>query len=98
MATKRMKMRQPATVSDQVRSILTNCGVTRYRIAQATGVQQSTLSYFVSGQRGLSLDALDRIGAYLDLRVSLPPAKRSKAILEGHRTKKGKHGQHQPRA
>ena len=58
-----------AKMSDQLRRIIDECGATRYRIAQETNIDEATLSRFMSGERGLSMKALDRIGKYLDLEV-----------------------------
>jgi transcriptional regulator with XRE-family HTH domain len=56
-------------VSDQVRRLVGSCGVSRYRLAQSSGLSESTLSFFMSGERRLSGKALDRLGETLDLRV-----------------------------
>jgi len=58
------------TLSEQLRDAIEKAGVSRYEIAKATGVSQSTLSKFVLGTRpGLSFDAMDRIGEYLGLMI-----------------------------
>jgi len=56
-------------VSDQIRAILKSCGRTRYAIAKATGISEATLSKFATGQRGLPMKTLDRLGEYLGLQV-----------------------------
>jgi len=56
-------------LSDQLRAAVRNCGETRYAIAKATGIDQSTLSRFVNGERGLSMDAMDTLGEYLGLEL-----------------------------
>ena len=68
-----------STLSEQLRDAIQKAGVSRYEIAKATGVSQSTLSKFVLGTRpGLSFDAMDRIGKYLGLEiVKKQPKKRS---------------------
>lgn len=68
-----------ATVSDQLRRAMVRSGMSRYEIAKLTGVEQSSLSRFFSGQRGLSQDAIDAICALLGLRlVAGKPRKRGK--------------------
>lgn len=64
-------------VSDQFRIVIDSCGVTRYRISQETGIAEATLSNFMAGKCGLSMKALDRLGEYLDLEVTLKRKKRS---------------------
>ena len=57
-------------MSEQLRDAIEKAGVSRYEIAKATGVSQSTLSKFVLGTRpGLSFDSMDRIGEYLGLVI-----------------------------
>ena len=64
MATKRTKK-----MTDQVRQAIDNSGLSRYRIAQDTGIDESTLGKFFHGTRGLSLDNLDLLCKYLGLRI-----------------------------
>ena len=46
-------------LTDQLRQAIDDSGLTRYRIAQETGISESTLSKFYLGQRGLSMEALN---------------------------------------
>ena len=62
--TKRVK-----TVTEQVRMAIETSGQTRYAIWKATGIDQAQLSRFMVGERGLSLDALDRLCAHLGLEL-----------------------------
>lgn len=59
-----------STLSQQIREAILQADVSRYEIARETGVGQPALSRFVHGERGLSLDALDRIGLYLGLSIT----------------------------
>ena len=43
--------------------------MTRYEIAKRTGIQQSALSRFMAGERGLSTLTLDKLVELLDLEV-----------------------------
>lgn len=74
MTTKRTKK-----MTDQIRQAIDDSGITRYRIAQDTGIDESTLAKFYNGTRGLSLDNLDLLCGYLKLRVVLD-----------HKVKKGR--------
>ena len=58
-------------VSDQLRSIIDDCGLSRYEIAKRTGIDAAALSRFMSGERGLSMKALDRLGECLGLTVNM---------------------------
>jgi transcriptional regulator with XRE-family HTH domain len=69
---KRSKVRQPSVperLSEQIRRCIVESGITRYRISKETGVSQGTLSQFVNGRRGLSVEAMDLIGVFLGLSV-----------------------------
>jgi transcriptional regulator with XRE-family HTH domain len=63
------------TLSEQLRMAIDASGVSRYRISKATGVSQSTLSKFVLGQRGISVEAMDAVASFLGLvlQVSRKP-------------------------
>lgn len=64
-------------VSDQIRELIDGCGMTRYQLAKLTGIDQSALARFMSGERGLSTTALDSLGEVLGLEVIRRPSKRS---------------------
>jgi plasmid maintenance system antidote protein VapI len=64
MADKRLRF------SDELRRAVDACGLSRYRIAKTLGIAESTLSRFMSGERGLTMKCLDRLAALLDLHVA----------------------------
>jgi transcriptional regulator with XRE-family HTH domain len=68
MAKKRTKCRN---LTDQLRQAIDDSGMTRYRIAQETGISEATLSKFYLGQRGLSMEALNALGECLQLTIHL---------------------------
>lgn len=70
-----MKRERPR-LSERLRGALRNSALSRYRIAEATGISQSTLSLFCAGKRGLSMDAIDRLVDFLGWRVG--PVQRTK--------------------
>ena len=45
-------------------------GKTRYQIAKELGIDQATISRFMSGERGLTLKVVDRLCALLDLEIT----------------------------
>jgi len=53
------KRKNRKRVSDQIRRLVETCGISRYEIAKLTGIDDSALSRFMSGERGLSMKALD---------------------------------------
>ncbi len=68
MEKKRTKRKK---LTDQLRQAIDDSGLTRYRIAQETGISEATLSKFHLGQRGLSMEALNALGEYLQLTIHL---------------------------
>jgi transcriptional regulator with XRE-family HTH domain len=58
------------SISDQLRQAIGAAGVTRYKLAQATGVTEAALSRFVRGERSLTLPAVDRLCAFLNLHLT----------------------------
>lgn len=71
------KRTKQEAVTDQLRRLIRDSGVSCYAIAKETGVSNAALSRFLSGERGLSSKALDAIGEYLGWRVTRTGPKRS---------------------
>ena len=67
MSKKRIK-RLP-TFSEQLRTAVETCGLTRYRIAQLTNIDQGRLSRFVRGEANLSLRAFDELAKLLRIEI-----------------------------
>jgi hypothetical protein len=67
--------------SDDLRRAIGRSEKTRYRIGQETGIAESTLSKFVSGKGGLSLEGIDAICQSIGARlvVDASPAKKGRA-------------------
>lgn len=66
-----MAKKQSNRMTDQLRQAIGDSGLTRYRIAQETGISEATLSKFYLGQRGLSMKALNALGEFLQLTITL---------------------------
>ena len=64
-----MAKRRSKKLSDQIRRAIDDSGQTRYRIAAETDIDQSALAKFYNGHRGLSTEAMDRLGEYLGLAI-----------------------------
>jgi transcriptional regulator with XRE-family HTH domain len=69
--------------SDQMRRTIEESGITRYQLSCKTGVDQSALSRFVKGQRGLQLDAIDRIAEVLGWSLSVEPKSKATEAERG---------------
>lgn len=65
-------------LTEQVRQAITDSGESRYRICKETGLDPATLHRFTTGERGLSMEALDAVADYLGLSivVNRKPVKR----------------------
>lgn len=70
--------KQRAKLSKQLRRLVDDCGMSRYRIWKEAGIDQGTLSRFMAGG-GLSMDNLDKLADLLDLNITTGKRRRSKA-------------------
>lgn len=66
-----MAKRRSKKLTDQVRQAIDDSGLTRYRIAQETGIDESALAKFYNGHQGLSMGALNALGEFLQLKITL---------------------------
>jgi hypothetical protein len=77
-------MAAKTSLSESLKQLIKCSGESRYQIWRATGVDQATLSRFMKGNGGLSMESLDALGEHLNLEiVKRQPAK-------ARQTKKGK--------
>lgn len=67
-------------LTDQLRQAINQSGLTRYQIAKATGIDESALAKFYNGHRGLSMEAMNALGEFLELTIVLgrKPSKKGK--------------------
>lgn len=59
----------PAPLSEQLRHVIESCGKSRYQLSRETGIDQATLSRFISDKGGLSIQVLDQLGKVLGLKI-----------------------------
>jgi len=62
-------MERQHRLTDQIRLAIAQSRVSRYRIWKETGIDQATLSRFMQGKGGLSMNSLDNLGDCLDLSI-----------------------------
>ena len=67
--SKAKKPPKSATLTEQLRWYLKNCGVSNLQIEHETGIHNSVLSRFGREERGMSLDALNTLAKYLKVRL-----------------------------
>jgi transcriptional regulator with XRE-family HTH domain len=72
--------KRSTTLTAQLRQAIDDCGLTRYEIAKQTGIDESALAKFYNGHRGLSMEALNALGEFLRLTITLgrKPTKKGK--------------------
>jgi hypothetical protein len=68
--TKKTKS-EPKTLSDQLRQIIADSGMSRYAICKAAGIDPAHLHRFLHNQQGgrLTNDTIDKLGTVLRLRL-----------------------------
>jgi len=66
------------TLTDEIRAAIDASGSSRYAICRKIDLDPAVMSRFMSGQRGLSLDTLDKLARLLDLHIAT--RKRSRKV------------------
>ena len=72
-----MKKRR-TKLTDQIRQAIDTSELSRYRICKELGLAESTMSRFMTGKGGLSMDFLDALSDLLDLNLQPLPDKGKK--------------------
>lgn len=62
------RKRKRELLSDQLRRLIEDSPMSRYRLSKESGVDASQLCHFIKGTRRLTNDSIDRIGEVLKLR------------------------------
>jgi transcriptional regulator with XRE-family HTH domain len=71
-------MASRASFREQLRRAIRRSGLSRYAIAKQTGIQQSQLSRFMSGERGLSIAAIEAICTLIGAGIVTTPKPKRK--------------------
>ena len=64
-----MKPKKPRALSDQLRRIIADSGMSRYEISKRSGVPEATLSRFFNRKTGLTTDTLDKLAPVLGIEL-----------------------------
>jgi len=77
---------------DQIRQAVRESGLTKRGLATLAGIDETAVSRFHSGERGLSMESLDALADVLNLRIVADgkPRKVPPASKPGRPRKKGK--------
>jgi hypothetical protein len=70
--------KQRGKLSDEIRRAVDSSGLTRYRISKSLNIAESTMSRFMSGQGGLSMEYLDALAELLDLHIAIGTEQKAK--------------------
>ncbi len=62
-------MAENESFSERLRRTVRECGTTRYALSKQTGISEATLSRFVVGGRGLSIEHVDVLVEALGLEL-----------------------------
>jgi len=65
-------------LSDELREAVERSGLSRYSIWQQTGIDQGTLCKFMAGDRGLSIESIDKLADLLGLHICTSDAEPSR--------------------
>jgi len=57
------------TMTEVLKAAIEESGLTRYRIAKDTGIDQAALMRFMRGEQSLRLDKADALAKYFRLRL-----------------------------
>lgn len=63
------KRKIPDAISGQLRWFLQHSGQSTYRLNRETGVDNSLISRFLRGERGISLTTADKLAKHLGLHL-----------------------------
>ena len=62
-----------AKVLEAMRRAVAASGLSRYAISKATGIDQAQLSRLMSGEKGLSLERLEKLADFLGMEIIVRP-------------------------
>lgn len=60
---------QRQKLADQIRAAVRNSGMSQNAVADRAGIDRGALSKFMTGERGVSMEALEALGVALDLEI-----------------------------
>jgi transcriptional regulator with XRE-family HTH domain len=67
------KSKPKPTITAVLKTAIERSGLTCYRIAKNTGIDEANLGRFIRGEISVRLDKADRLAAYLGLRLVPDP-------------------------
>jgi transcriptional regulator with XRE-family HTH domain len=61
----------PIPTANEIKAIMDEKGVTAYRLSKGTGIDKAALSRFFSGERGMSVESIDKLLDYLGYEMTI---------------------------
>jgi transcriptional regulator with XRE-family HTH domain len=71
-----MPKKKRESLSDELRQAVERSGLSRYSICQQTGIDQGSMSKFMAGERGLTLESIDKLAELLGLHIAADAGRR----------------------
>ena len=68
-----MPKKKRVSLSDELRQAVERSGLSRYAIWQQAGIDQGSMSKFMAGERGLTLESIDKLAELLGLHIVAKP-------------------------
>ena len=69
-----MGKRNAKDIEHQLRELIDQAGISRYRLAKLSGVSQGVISHFMNGERSLTLTTVAKLAEILE--IEFKPVKR----------------------
>ncbi len=73
------------TIYDEIRNAIKRSEKSRYRMAIETGIGESQLCQFMAGNKGLSVESLEKLANCMDLAITIKPMKKRAAGKAGRK-------------
>lgn len=70
--------RKTLQLTDQLRKIVRDAGLTLGQISREADVDKTALSRFLNCERGVSCEMMDKLGKYLGLRIVVGKSRKKK--------------------
>lgn len=64
-----MPKKKRVSLSDELRQAVERSGLSRYAIWQQASIDQGSMSKFMAGERGLTLESIDKLAELLGLHI-----------------------------
>lgn len=67
---KAKRSKSPESITDQLKAIIDDSGLSWYAIAKGAGIDQSAMQRFMHGERDLRLSSVDKLAEFFNLHLA----------------------------